>query len=336
MMWVLLYQCFHNNVQTIRFFIRSCLRLVHCDRHDISIGRRIRTGTHRAFGGVSQKQRMSRSPSPVRWFESSDSEPPKADSTPNRTGQQLKEEVKEERGWYDLSSSESEKAAYATRQMNAAARVQIGKAVRNLRMDDAVPSMSGTDAEIGPQPGNNKKRKRRRRRAAGPFFSLDAVMSNNQYLMRDQRLRLFRSPLHGWGIVALEKIDADTQLCPYVGSVIPTAKVNYEKVYTYGISFSGGVIDAFKTSQNPDTLQASFFNTCHPALPPPYNKANVNFEEVSVRNRKGCIVPRIIARAAEDLQPETECLADYHWLLTASDPTRFSCSCTQCFEFTPQ
>ena len=159
-MWVLLYQCFHNNVQTIRFFFRSCLRLVHCDRHDISIGRRIRTGTHRAFGGVSQKQRMSRSPSPVRWFESSDSEPPKADSTPNRTGQQLKEEVKEERGWYDLSSSESEKAAYATRQMNAAARVQIGKVVRNLRMDDAVPSMSGTDAEIGPQPGNNKKRKR--------------------------------------------------------------------------------------------------------------------------------------------------------------------------------
>ena len=55
--------------------------------------------------------------------------------------------------------------------------------------------------------------------------------------------------------------------------------------------------------------------------------------QVSVRSRKGRIVPRIIARAAEAILLGVRALADYHWLLTATDPSKYTCLCSECLEF---
>ena len=293
---------------------------------------------------VAHKKIMATSPSsPVRWFESSDSEPPRAASSNPSTPVDIQrhQEEKEGRGWYDMSSSDSEKVAQqilsarstTLARSEAFARAERSKATRTLVMGVAEGKVSGAeDQPHGPsQPG--KKRKGKRRRPAAGFLSLYPVLSTKQYLMRDKRIQLFESSLHGVGIVASETIDPDTQLCPYLGTIIPNSDIIHDSVYTYGISFSGGIIDSYKHRENHTTLQACFFNTCHPALPAPFNKANVYFEEVSVRSRKGRIVPRIIARAAEAILPGVEALADYHWLLTASDPSKYTCLCSECLEF---
>ena len=79
------------------------------------------------------------------------------------------------------------------------------------------------------------------------------------------------------------------------------------------------------------------FNSCHPMLPPPFNKSNCTLvEESPLEFNNKCRPPLVFVVADRGVTGHTELLVDYHWLLNGlkkrfdPDGGTLSCNCDTC------
>lgn len=133
------------------------------------------------------------------------------------------------------------------------------------------------------------------------------------YYYTNPHLVVEESVLHGVGVFAVVDIPCCARVSWYPGKVCPTGPQDRVREYAIAISQTH-VIDAVREVHRRRSGIAHLLNTCHPYLPPPYQRPNCEFVAVPHPRRVG--IMGVVAVTTRRVIAGMELLADYHWFVT--------------------
>ena len=145
-------------------------------------------------------------------------------------------------------------------------------------------------------------------------------------------IQIRKSKLHGYGVFCCQpRITRSKRLTTYPSVVVKirpgdTPWTSQHRPYSIEVIKGKMYLDAYNYGIEDHAHLGHIFNTCHPSLPPPYNKKNVDFFPTA----KSSIVH---IKTTRNVYYGEELLADYHWYLTTR---KLLCTLPVCKECPPE
>ncbi|KAF8993267.1 SET domain-containing protein [Hymenopellis radicata] len=260
-----------------------------------------------------------------RWFarlaldaSSSPPQPPvpeesDADNAPHKSGAARTE------GYYEIRIEDKLRyvTQYAERQLGVAGRVRRSKGVVSSRSNRASNRVKNKALEDI----HNLNKAISASRAQTLQASSDLTFKFNQLQTRKKHLRFARSPIHSWGLYALERISKGEMVIEYVGQVV-RAQVAERRERAYerqGIGSSylfrideEEVVDATKSGN----LGRLINHSCDP---------NCNAKIIPVNG-----VKKIVIYAKVDIELGDEITYDYHFPIEQDNKIPCLCGAVRC------